>query len=99
MLHGNIREVSLVLAGANPGAYIENVSLAHGSNADGEFILYTGDDIVINDNNQEFELMHEDKGGKTIQDIFDTLNEEQQEAVYALIGMALENQGKENATC
>ena len=95
VLHGNIREVSLVLAGANPGAYIENVSLAHGSNADGEFILYTGDDIVINDNNQEFELMHEDKGGKTIQDIFDTLNEEQQEAVYALIGMALENQGKE----
>ena len=95
VLHGNIREVSLVLAGANPGAYIENVSLAHGSNADGEFILYTGDDIVINDNNQEFELMHEDKGGKTIQQVFDTLNEEQQEAVYTLVGMVLEQQGKE----
>ena len=93
VLHGNIREVSLVLAGANPGAYIENVSLSHGSNADGEAILYTGDDIVINDNNQEFELMHGDEEGETIQDIFDTLNDKQKEAVYAVIGMALENQG------
>ena len=43
VLHGNIREVSLVLAGANPGALIENVTLAHGENfPEDEAVIYTG---------------------------------------------------------
>ena len=46
VLHGIIREVSLVLAGANPGAYIDNISVAHsddsGESEDGEAIIYTG---------------------------------------------------------
>lgn len=44
--HGTIREVSLVLAGANPGAYIESV-IKHGEESDEEAIIYTGEDIDI----------------------------------------------------
>ena len=46
VMHGNIREVSLVLAGANPGAYIESV-MSHGEESDEEAIIYTGEDIVL----------------------------------------------------
>ena len=52
VMHGAIREVSLVLAGANPGAYIETV-LAHGEEVEGEAIIYTG---------EELSLMHSDNG-------------------------------------
>ena len=51
VLHGLIREVSLVLAGANPGAYIDSISVAHsddsGESEDGEAIVYTGQNIVL----------------------------------------------------
>lgn len=54
VMHGAIREVSLVLAGANPGAYIETV-LAHGEEVEGEAIIYTG---------EELSLMHSDDGSE-----------------------------------
>lgn len=99
--HGNIREVSLVLSGANPGALIDYVSFAH---ADGsvtedetEAIIYTGleldKDLKHDDEEEEEEgevVKHAEKEGKTIQDVFDTLNEEQKNVVYAMIGLALE---------
>ena len=46
VIHGAIREVSLVLAGANPGAYIDSV-MCHGDNSEEEGIIYTGEDIVL----------------------------------------------------
>lgn len=46
VIHGAIREVSLVLAGANPGAYIDTI-MCHGDNSDEEGIIYTGEDIVL----------------------------------------------------
>ena len=46
VMHGNIREVSLVLAGANPGAFIESV-LKHGEESDEECIIYTGENIML----------------------------------------------------
>lgn len=46
VLHGAIREVSLVLAGANPGAYIDSI-MCHGADSDEEGIIYTGEDIVL----------------------------------------------------
>lgn len=46
VIHGSIREVSLVLAGANPGAYIDSV-MCHGDGSDDEGIIYTGEDIVL----------------------------------------------------
>lgn len=90
VLHGVIREVSLVLAGANPGALIDNLSIQHGDGKyetdDTEAIIYTGDKISLT------ELEHEDKGSnKTIKDVFETLNEEQKEVVYAMIAEALDH--------
>lgn len=46
VMHGNIREVSLVLAGANPGAFIESI-IKHGEEADEEGIIYTGENITL----------------------------------------------------
>lgn len=65
VIHGNIREVSLVLAGANPGAYIESV-LSHGEESDEEAVIYTGEELVLEhsseSNSDEKELEHSDKG-------------------------------------
>ena len=69
VIHGNIREVSLVLAGANPGASIESV-IKHGEESDEEAVIYTGEDITIahadtneekKDNPQNKEGNEEDK--------------------------------------
>ena len=46
VIHGAIREVSLVLAGANPGAYIDSI-MCHGENSEEEGIIYTGEDIEL----------------------------------------------------
>ena len=99
VLHGAIREVSLVLAGANPGAYIESV-MAHGEESEEEAVIYTGEDISLYHAESEKEETKEDEemaeeikkpeGEKTVQDVFDTLTEEQKTVVYAMIGQALE---------
>lgn len=69
VVHGAIREVSLVLAGANPGAYIDSI-MCHGENSDEEGIIYTGEDIVLThseDENSEDEevLTHSSEEKKT----------------------------------
>ena len=103
VIHGNIREVSLVLAGANPGALIEDVMM---HSVDGDYILedeciiHTGDYFEVSDEKKD-ELEHaEDKtmdenknkkdGEKTVKDVIDTMNEEQQTVMYALIADAME---------
>ena len=114
VLHGAIREVSLVLAGANPGAFIDSI-IRHGEESDEEAIIYTGENLVlehsqhtiVNDKNLDAIKDNftppsgdkkDEKGEKTVQDVFDTLNEEQKTVVYALIGQALEgsNQNENN---
>ena len=99
VMHGNIREVSLVLAGANPGAYIESV-MAHGEESDEEAIIFTGENISLchaeekaEPKKEEAEPMAENNE-KTVKDVFDTLTEEQKNAVYLLIGQALEGDDK-----
>lgn len=107
VLHGAIREVSLVLAGANPGAFIDSV-LTHGEASDEEAIIYTGEDISLahsdepekkkedakeDTSEKEDKPMAEDNKEKTVQDVFDEMTEEQKNVVYAMIGMALEEQG------
>lgn len=90
--HGMIREVSLVLAGANPGAYIENV-IKHGEDSDTEAIIYTGEDITLfhSDEDSEDILEHADENKEeTVADVLNTLSEKQKNVVYALIGQALE---------
>ena len=59
VIHGAIREVSLVLAGANPGAYIDSI-MCHGEGSDEEGIIYTGEDIELahsEDENSEEETV------------------------------------------
>ena len=96
VMHGQIREVSLVLAGANPGAYIDSV-IKHGEFEDEGGVLYTGDEIELNHadttNNEEGDKKVENQNGgkeKTIQDVFDTFTEEQKNVVYALVGAAVD---------
>ena len=124
--HGCIREVSLVLAGANPGAFIDSV-ITHSEDGDDEEegIIYTDEDLeikvdndvkddenedldiveaeeVINDTDEESdesedntegnedseEVEHSDE--ETVEDVFNTLNEDQQAVAYILIGAASE---------
>lgn len=128
VMHGCIREVSLVLAGANPGAYIDSV-IVHGDGAEEEEegVIYTDEHIEFpndsekgqnggnddsstesnksdesnkKDSNNKEEVSHSDmdekdvkneNDEKTVQEVFDTLNEEQKTAVYAIIGQAVED--------
>lgn len=106
VMHGTIREVSLVLAGANPGAFIDSV-IRHGEFCEDEAVIYTGEELTLqhadhkpsDKEDKEDKVDEKDKKGddkvdnneKTIQDVFDTLNEEQKNVVYALIGQALED--------
>lgn len=106
--HGNIREVSLVLAGANPGAFIDNINLAHGEDYDnGEAYIYFDEPLEFSTElSHAEETKSEEKenekpmadNNKTLKEVFDTLTEEQKTCVYALIGAAVEEaQGKSNS--
>lgn len=96
--HGQIREVSLVLAGANPGAYIQEV-MVHGEIRNDDGILYTGEEIELyhaeNSNEDEEGDKKLENKEKTIQEVFDTFNEEQKNVVYALVGAAVEENSQE----
>lgn len=91
VLHGSIKEVSLVLAGANPGAFIDSV-ISHGEESDEEAIIYTGEDIVIqhSDDSKDKKDGAESTDNKNIKTILNTLTDEQKDAVYTLIGAAIE---------
>lgn len=108
VLHGAIREVSLVLAGANPGAFIDTVALSHGDDADGEAIIYTGEPISLyhsddkkddeKDNPDEKDKdkapeKKDDEDGETISDVVDTFNEKQKNVFYAVIGEIMAQKG------
>ena len=95
VVHGNIREVSLVLAGANPGAFIDSI-IMHGEESDEDAIIYTGEDIVLSHSNEsEDKKMDENDKEETVADVFNTLSEKQKNVVYAIIGQALE-EGEES---
>lgn len=87
--HGVIREVSLVLAGANPGAFIDSI-MRHGECSDQEAVIYTGEDIVLEHAYKEDD-MEDNKKEMTVQDVVDSMTEEQRNVMYALIGQALED--------
>ena len=92
--HGVIREVSLVLAGANPGAFIDSV-LRHGESSDEEGVIYTGETLELFHADKEMkeeDKQVEDKKERTVQDVVDSMTEEQRNVMYALIGQALEGE-------
>ena len=104
VVHGVIRELSLVLAGANPGAYIDAV-MAHSE--DGCEIIDSltaswNENIMIHSNDskkEESKMTNEEEKstekksgeGKTVGEVYDTLNEEQKTLVEAIVGMAIED--------
>lgn len=108
VIHGAIREVSLVLAGANPGAFIDSV-IAHGEESEEEAVIFTGEDIVLShasedkpenkdsepkEDGKKEEMKEENK--KTVKEVFDTLTEEQKTVVYAIIGQIMEESQNES---
>ena len=118
VMHGIIREVSLVVAGANPGAFIDFVDMAHGEGGEREMILCAYEPISMFRPDEKPPLVHkaDDKtdpeddtskkedesktqdggkeekpaGEKTVQDVVDSMTEEQKTVMYALIGAAME---------
>ena len=106
VVHGMIREVSLVHAGANPGAYIDEV-VSHSDDSDGEAVIYVGEGLELfhaeeekkeepKEENKESEPEKEKKDmaeekGKTIGEVIDSMTPEQEKVLYALVGLALEN--------
>lgn len=104
VFHGDIRELSLVIAGANPGAFIDSV-IKHDDSSDEEAIIYANNHIPLDilahasdddqaDENGEGakeEPEMEENKEKTVQDVIDSMNEEQQAVFYAMVAQALES--------
>ena len=96
VIHGNIREVSLVLAGANPGAFIDSV-IKHGEEIDEEAIIYTGEELEIcHADDKEEEKTLAENSEKSIKEVFDTFTEEQKNVVYTLVGAALQTDNEDD---
>ena len=94
VLHGEIKEVSLVLAGANSGAHIVDV-IRHGEIAEDEFVMFSGEEISLEHAADAEEAKPEPKAEEesddeeTVGDVIDSLTEKQKKVVYALIAEAL----------
>ncbi|NLE05467.1 MAG: phage major capsid protein [Crenarchaeota archaeon] len=106
VMHGTIREVSLVIAGSNPEAYIDNLAFEH---ADGSITTDETEAIICAgafsedklDISEDLTLSHEDKKEKkdseeTVGDVFDTLTDDQKAVVYSLIAVALEETSEDD---
>ena len=98
VMHGVIREVSLVYGGANPGAYIDNAVIAHSDGTYGELedeaIIFMGDEIELSHADDDEEKDEETKVAdkkRTAQDVFDELTDEQKTVVLYMIGEAVKN--------
>lgn len=109
VMHGTIREVSLVLAGANPGAYIDSV-MVHGEESEDEAIIYTGELLELShaDNSDKDESAKEDDGkeddkqsestdDKTLEEIYNDMTDEQKRVVHVMVGMAADKDSDADA--
>lgn len=94
VLHGFIKEVSLVMAGANPGAFIDKIQIAHSADytetLEDEAIIHTGltFDFVIEEKTAP-EIKHAETNA-SLQDIYNTLNDDQKNLVHVMVSKALE---------
>lgn len=121
VLHGSIREVSLVLAGANPGAYIDTVLTHSEEGTDEEGYIYSGESLTLEHSEEEIEtekadeteeseieevLEHKEEAKeenkkmanepkeKTVQEVVDSMTEEQKNVMYFIVGQAVEDAKK-----
>ena len=102
--HGDIKELSLVLAGANPGAFIEEI-VAHSDEEGYEAFIYSGDSLELNhsegDTEKEDKPMADTNNGqepesKSAKEVFDEMTEEQKQVAVAIAGQAVEEALKEH---
>jgi hypothetical protein len=99
VIHGMIREVSLVLAGANPGAVIDFVRLAHSDGSyddlEDEAIIHSGFELELGvETDEDEDLEHADDvvdEETSVGEVYDSLDDEQKEVVHFLIGKAIES--------
>ena len=107
VMHGVIREVSLVLAGANPGAYIDSI-MVHGEMSDEEAVIYNDELLSLShadgdekedktEMSEETKKVDANESEETVADVFNTLTDKQKNVVYALIGQAVEDAKAEAA--
>lgn len=104
VLHGAIREVSLVLAGANPGAFIDSV-ISHGEESDEEGVIYTGLDFELAHSDDEDQTPEESKkdeesddkkdNGKTVKEVIDGMDEDEKKVLYMLVEKALKHSSED----
>lgn len=98
VIHGAIREVSLVIAGANPEAYIDNLAFEHGDGSvvqdETEAIISANDNLELFHAEEEPEASNDDD--KTVAEVFETLNDTQKTVVYAMIAEALKTSNEES---
>lgn len=106
VIHGNIRELSLVLAGANPGAYVDFV-MAHSADEEDTFYASWDENVMLYHSDEPEEKKGEDKmegnnektseeDEKTVQDVIDSMTEEQKIVMNAMIGKALEGRATDD---
>ena len=90
---GNIRELSLVMSGANPGAYIDNVAIAHADGSEetseDEAVMSSMTPIELKEKEPVKTIQHAEEG-KTVADVVETMTDEQKQALYAIVAQALE---------
>ena len=110
--HGDTKEVSMVLSGADPTAYVDWMSFAHSDgyvdDNDFEAMIYSGDKIVMSTGDKEDEMKdnetiaHSEEGAEasdgeeTVEDVLNTLTDKQRNVVNAIVGMALESGGADD---
>jgi len=110
VIHGDIKEVSLVMAGANPGAYIEFSAIEHSDGSvtdlEDEAMIFSGDENLTishedseesNESEKENTKMANNGNEKTVKDVFDSLTDEQKQVVYFMIGQAIEDASKKKS--
>jgi Caudovirus prohead serine protease len=106
VIHGTIREVSLVMAGANPGALIDSITITHGDgeleNVEDEAIIYTGLTLEHTDGEDEEEPVNnepiiEHAEGESLEDVYNSMTDKQKEVLHYMLGVAVEEAKSEMA--
>lgn len=105
VMHGQIREVSLVLAGANPGALIDDVVIAHADGSletcEGEAIIYTDDELDLvehsdDTSDEEDSVEHADGKDPTCKEVYESMNEDQKTLLHAMIAHVMSEESDDD---
>lgn len=98
VIHGDIKELSLVVAGANPEAHVDDI-IRHGELVEDEAIIYSGEFLELfhsdgQTNDPEDGKEQKTDGGKTVKEVIDSMTEEQKAVLYGLMGAVMDDNSK-----